>query len=105
MRTLLIIFFTGILTVDLLGQSVPIVDKKDTVITVIDSLLDYTYDIKDMTLFLNEAKVDFSVVFDLETNKKRPQYRQIHTAVTPYDAIRQHGEKYRKGLVIYQKTN
>ena len=100
-RKILLILLAGFAVLHLYGQSASIVDKKDTVTTAIDSLLDYTYNVKDMILFVDKNKVDFSVVFDSETNKKRPQYRQMHAVLTPYDAIKQHGEKYRKGIIIY----
>ncbi|MEG0580349.1 MAG: hypothetical protein RR490_10580 [Niameybacter sp.] len=66
----LLILLAGFAVLHLYGQSVSIVDKKDTVTMGIDSLLDYTYNVKDMTLFVDENKVDYSVVFDSETNKK-----------------------------------
>lgn len=66
----LLILLAGFAVLHLYGQSVSIVDKKDTVTMGIDSLLDYIYNVKDMTLFVDENKVDYSVVFDSETNKK-----------------------------------
>lgn len=106
MRMLFVIFFLRIVAVDLCARPVfPLVDKKDTAVTVVDSLLDFTYDVRNTTLFLNDKEVDFSIVFDPETNKMKPQYRQVHGAFTPYDAIKEYGEKYRKGVIVCREKS
>lgn len=68
----------------------------------IDSL-SFSYDVRDMTILINDTVVSYSVVFDLETGMRKSEYVMVRGALSHFEAIKFFGEKYRKGILIYQK--
>ena len=68
----------------------------------IDSL-SFSYDVRDMTILVNDTLVDYSVVFDPETGTRRGGYTMVRGALSHYEAIKLFGEKYRKGILIYRR--
>ena len=59
----------------------------------IDSL-SFSYDVRDMTILVNDTLVDYSVVFDPETGTRRGGYTMVRGALSHYEAIKLFGEKY-----------
>lgn len=80
-------------------------EKGDTLTTPIDSLANYTWHVKNMTILLNEEPVDYSIIFDSETGFKRIEYQQVHGRTNHYEAIKHYGEKYRNGILAYKKES
>ena len=68
----------------------------------IDSL-SFSYDVRDMTIFANDTVVCWSVVFDPETGMRKSEYVMIRGAFSHFESVKFFGEKYRKGILIYQK--
>lgn len=63
----------------------------------------FSYDVRDMTILVNDTLVDYSVVFDPETGTRRGGYTMVRGALSHYEAIKLFGEKYRKGILIYRR--
>lgn len=103
MKLIVLITFLGIVIHSLPAYSSSLTEKQDTVVVVTDSLDWYRYHISHVTLLLEENPVHHTVIFDSVTNYPKLQYQQIGGAILPYDAIRKFGEKYRKGVLIYNK--
>lgn len=68
----------------------------------IDSL-SFSYDVREMTILLNDTAVNYSIVFDPETGMIKSGYKMLRGALSHYEAIKFFGEKYRKGILIYEK--
>lgn len=103
MKTILVIIFLGLTVNHLTACPFSPREKQDTVVVVTDSLDWYRYHVSQMTLLLEEKPVHYTVIFDTTTNRLKPQYQQIGGAILPYDAIRKFGEKYRTGVLFYNK--
>lgn len=80
-------------------------EKQDTTTVVTDSLAPYRYHVRQMAFFLDGQPVHYTVIFDTVTDSPRAQYRQVDGTVWPFDAIKYYGEKYRKGLLIYESED
>lgn len=65
--------------------------------------LSFSYDVREMTILLNDTAVNYSVVFDPETGMIKSGYKMLRGALSHYEAIKFFGEKYRKGILIYEK--
>lgn len=68
----------------------------------IDSL-SFSYDVRSMTILMNDTPVHYSVVFNPETGMLRNKYIMIRGTLSRYEAIKLFGEKYRKGILFYRK--
>lgn len=73
-------------------------------ITKTDSL-SFFYDVRKMTIIVNDTSVQCSVVFDLEKGFIRKEYRYMSGALSTFKAIKRFGEKYRNGILIYRKED
>lgn len=105
MKTILIILFFVIGGNKLAAQNNSTQEKKRTEVTAIDSLDCFTYDVRRMTLLLKDKQIDYSVVFDTVTQRLKNEYIQVHGTYDYYTAIKRYGEKYRKGLFVYDKES
>lgn len=68
----------------------------------VDSL-SFSYDVRDMTILVNDTAVSYSVVFDPETGMRKSEYVMIRGTFSHFESIKFFGEKFRKGILIYQK--
>lgn len=62
------------------------------------------YHVKNMTILLDNKPVDYTVVFDTVSGHNRPEYIPIGGATDPFNAIKMCGERYRKGILFFQKA-
>lgn len=67
-----------------------------------DSLA-FLYDVRTMTVLLNDTAVHYSVIFNPETNLRREGFVRIGAAFSSQEAVKHYGEKYRDGIVIYRR--
>lgn len=105
MKQILIILFFGALTGCLSVHASSLQQKQDSTVVKIDSLAGYSYNVKDMTILLDEKPVHYTVIFDTVTNRRRARFQQIHGSTDPYMAIKYYGEKYRKGILTYKEES
>lgn len=68
----------------------------------IDSL-SFSYDVREMIILVNDTAVCYSVVFDLETGMRKSEYSMVRGAFSHFESVKLFGEKYREGILIYQK--
>ncbi|WP_455592330.1 hypothetical protein [Bacteroides sp.] len=80
-------------------------EKNDMVVVVKDSLEGYAFHVSHMTILLDEKPVHWTVVYDTVTNYLKPQYREVHGSIRPYDAIKYYGERYRKGILGFKEES
>ena len=62
------------------------------------------YHVKNMTILLDNKPVDYTVVFDTVSGHNRPEYIPIGGATDPFNAIKMCGERFRKGILFFQKA-
>lgn len=105
MKKGIIIVLLGIVSGHLTVQATSFGEKKDTVTVGIDSLDCYSYDVRNSTLLVGDKQVNYTVVFDSITERRKTEYTEIHGALVPFDAIKFYGEKYRKGILVYKKES
>ncbi len=68
----------------------------------IDSL-SFSYDVRRMTILLNDTVVHYSVIFDTETGLRKQGFVRIGEALSSPEAIKYYGERYCKGILIYRR--
>lgn len=105
MKQLFSFFLLGMFFFPFVAHASSLPEKQDTVVVVDDSLDCYRYHVSQMTLLVKDKPVHYTVVFDTVKNYLSPQYYQIGGTVYPYSAIRSYGEKYRKGILVYEKES
>lgn len=103
MKQILVIFFLGMIISSFSAQAFSPQGRQDTVVVVVDSLDCYRYHVSHMTLLVKDKPVHYTVVFDTTKQYLRPQYRQTDGSIYSYSAIKGFGEKYRKGILVYEK--
>lgn len=95
MKIILIFLFFTIATLDLMSKSIT---SKDTAIVMVDSLA-FNYPIEKISFMLDGKLVYHSAIF----KDGRQLYKFVNGFMSPLDAIRHYGEKYRNGLLMYKK--
>lgn len=70
--------------------------------SAVDSL-SFFYDVREMTILMNDTAVCYSIVFDPETGMRKSEYSMVRGAFSHFESVKLFGEKYRKGILIYQK--
>lgn len=68
-----------------------------------DSIPFPDYHVGNMSLFLNDTLIHYSVVFDVQTGFLKEEYMRLHGTTDHYKAVKNYGEKYREGILVYQK--
>lgn len=105
MKKGIIIILLGIVTGYLAAKTSSSKEKNDTLTVGIDSLDCHDYNIRNITLLVEDKQVDYTIVFDSITQQKKTEFTQMHGELIPFNAIKHYGEKYRKGLLVYKKES
>ncbi|MDE6822399.1 MAG: hypothetical protein K2P55_12070 [Bacteroides acidifaciens] len=76
--------------------------RQETERVNIDSL-SFSYDIRHMTILLNDTVVHYSVIFDTKTHLWKQGFVCIGEALSSPEAVKYYGERYCKGILIYRR--
>lgn len=105
MKLLLRTILLGIMIIPFFAYASSPQKKQDTVVVIVDSLDCWRYHVSHMTLLVKDNPVHYTVVFDMVKQSLKPQYRQIGGSIFVYNAIRNYGEKYRKGILVFDEES
>jgi len=92
-----------ILLVSLFLCNLAMAQKQQNVEKATIDSLSFSYDVRNMTILLNDTVVHYSVIFDTTTNLRKQGFVCISEALSSSAAVMHYGEKYRNGILIYRR--